>query len=190
MEGADADFDELMRRVRAGDPDAAREMYERYSDDIRRAVRHRLHRRLRTQFDSLDFVHSVWASFLQIPPDRCTFENQDDLLGYLSRIAYNKVIDGYRRRMQASRHDVRREVPLETAEAAVPLPAPDPRPSQVCIAEEQWARLIAEQEPQFRRILELRRLGHSLEEISDLMKLNVKFIQRFLQKLSKRVDPS
>jgi RNA polymerase sigma factor (sigma-70 family) len=190
MAGEDTDFDALLRRVRAGDPEAARELYERYSDDIRRAVRHRLHRRLRAQFDSLDFVQSVWASFIQIPADRCTFENEDDLLGYLARMAYNKVIDVYRQRMEGQVRDARREVSLEAANAEEPLPAPDPRPSQVFVAEERWERLLAEQEPQFRRILELKRLGYSHEEISEEMRLNLKFIQRFLRKLEGRLDRS
>jgi RNA polymerase sigma factor (sigma-70 family) len=188
MADEDSDFDALMRRVRAGDPEAAREMYERYSDYIRRAVRHRLHRRLRSQFDSLDFVQSVWGSFIRIPTDGCAFENEDDLIAYLSQIAYNKVIEVYRQRMQGHVRDARREIPLETANQVEPLPAPDPRPSQVFIAEEKWERLLAEQGPQLRRILELKRAGYSHEEIGNLMRLNTKFIQRFLHKVERRFN--
>ena len=49
MAGEDPEFDELMRRVRAGSQEAAGEMFERYSHYIRRVVRSRLHRRLRKQ---------------------------------------------------------------------------------------------------------------------------------------------
>ncbi len=190
MADEDSVFDALMRRVRAGDPEAVREVYERYSDPIRRAVRHRLHRRLRRQFDSLDFVQSVWASFIQIPADRCPFANEDELIAYLARIALNKVVEVYRQRMQGSLRATCREVPLEDANAEQPLPSPDPRPSQVFMAEEKWERLLAEQGPLLRRILELKRAGYSHEEIGEQLLVNSKFIQRFLRKLEGRMNRS
>ena len=57
-------FDELIRRVRAGDQDAAAELVRRYEPAIRRAVRFRLaDARLGTLLDSMDICQSVLASF-------------------------------------------------------------------------------------------------------------------------------
>ena len=52
----DSDFDRLIRGWRAGEPGALGELFARYSDHIRNAVRRRLHDKLRPQYDSLDFV--------------------------------------------------------------------------------------------------------------------------------------
>ncbi len=195
MVNEDPDFEQLMRRIRAGSPEAAAEMYERYSFYIRRIVRSRLHQRLRKQYDSLDFVQSVWASFIQIPPERRTFETQDDLVGFLARVAYNKIIDVYRRRVRGEGSAATdREVPLEakSEEKADPLFARgrQPTPSQMAIANEQWQLLLNDQPPEFQRILHLLHEGYSHEEIGDRLGLNPKFIQRFLQKLKGRTDPT
>src|SRR5437016_2617937 len=57
-------FQDLIRRVRAGDPEAATALVRRYEPAIRRIVRLRLRdRRLRRSFDSLDICQSVLHSF-------------------------------------------------------------------------------------------------------------------------------
>src|SRR5262249_8797908 len=57
-------FEDLIRRVRAGDQDAATELVRRYEDSIRRAVRFRLaDTRLVRVLDSMDICQSVFASF-------------------------------------------------------------------------------------------------------------------------------
>ena len=57
-------FDELIRRVRAGDEEAATVLVRRYEPAIRRAVRFRLtDARLGTLLDSMDVCQSVLASF-------------------------------------------------------------------------------------------------------------------------------
>ena len=57
-------FDDLVRRVCAGDAAAAEEIVRRYETAIRVAVRTRLSDpALRRQFDSMDICQSVLASF-------------------------------------------------------------------------------------------------------------------------------
>lgn len=55
----DDDFFYLIGRVREGSEDAAWQLVERYGGHIRRTVRRALDPRLRSKFDSLDFVQSV-----------------------------------------------------------------------------------------------------------------------------------
>lgn len=62
----DDDFFLLMRRIREGSEDAAWELFEKYGGYIRRAVRRALNPRLRTQFESQDFVQMVWKSFFRM----------------------------------------------------------------------------------------------------------------------------
>ena len=59
-----SEFSEFIRRIRAGDDQAARELVERYEPVIRRQVRVRLSDpRLSSLFDSADVCQSVMASF-------------------------------------------------------------------------------------------------------------------------------
>src|SRR5260370_4819279 len=57
-------FFEFIKRVRAGDEQAATELVRQYETEIRREVRLRLRDgRLRRGFDSVDICQSVLASF-------------------------------------------------------------------------------------------------------------------------------
>src|SRR5438445_4058176 len=91
-----AEFGRLLGGLRSGDPGAADELYRRYGGFIRAAVRRQLHDRLRTRFDSLDFVQDVWVSLLAVPADRYTFDSPQALLVFLNRVAYRKVVDVFR----------------------------------------------------------------------------------------------
>ena len=62
-------FQVLLRRVRAGDEQAARELVRRYEPAIRRAARIRLvDTRLNRLLDSMDICQSVLASSTSAPP--------------------------------------------------------------------------------------------------------------------------
>src|SRR5262249_14283511 len=57
----------LMERIRAGSQEAARELCDRYGSHILRVVRRKLDKKLRSKFDSVDFLQSVWTSFFVNP---------------------------------------------------------------------------------------------------------------------------
>src|SRR5262249_40177836 len=137
-------FTRLMERMRAGCPEAARELFDRYGAHVLLVVRRKLHQRLRTQYDSLDFTQAVWASFFAVPPQRYTFDGPDELLGFLSQLASNKVIEVFRARFRTNKHNLNREVPIRDDDA-VQAPEPSarqPTPSQVAMAKERWEQLV------------------------------------------------
>jgi RNA polymerase sigma factor (sigma-70 family) len=187
------DFEQLMERVRSGCPEAAREIFERYGKEIQLVVRRRMDQRLRAQFDSLDFAQDTWASFFHIPADRYTFKSAEELTSFLSRIAYRKVVDAQRHHQQTikrSRHKVE-ELRLRTQDDLGNEPfSPQPTPSQLVIAEEQWTVLLKNQLPEVRRALEMLRLGHSHKEVAECLGVHPKMIQRVLQNLDRRLRPS
>lgn len=192
MESAsEKEFGQLMARVREGCPQAARELVERYGSALRRIVRQRLHPGLRPVYDSLDFFQDVWASFFQAAPLR-TFEDPNDLIGYLTEMAFHKVTDTYRERMCTGKRDGGRveSLPLPTEEdRANELPACQPTPSQVAVANERWEDLLRGLPPQHQRMLELLREGYTHEEIAQNLGIYTKVIQRLLQKLEKKGNP-
>jgi RNA polymerase sigma-70 factor (ECF subfamily) len=190
MSDAQAEFARLMQRVRDGDPQAAHEVFERYSEAIRRVVRRYLHQRLRAQYDSIDILQTVWASFFQVPPERYTFETPEALVKYLSQMAHHKAVNAYRRGQAAAKRDLTRQVPLyeSTQELEMADPVRQPTPSQLVIAAEHWERIIDGQPPRVREALELLRLGHTKREVADRLGLHPKSIHRLLEKLLPRVD--
>src|SRR4030088_3343486 len=61
----DNELSEFLKRIQAGDEGAARELLGRFEAEVRLVVRRQLPRLLRSRFDSLDFLQSVWGSFFR-----------------------------------------------------------------------------------------------------------------------------
>src|SRR5713101_8025830 len=106
------DIRQFLARIQAGDEDAARDLLSRYEAEVRLVVRRQLPRLLRSRFDSLDFLQSVWGSvFRRVRGGPAEFEDSRHLVAFLARAAKNKVIDEYRR-AASQKQDVHREEPL------------------------------------------------------------------------------
>src|SRR4051794_1085352 len=106
------DIRELLARIREGDEEAARELLARYESKVRLVVRRQLPRLLRSRFDSLDFLQSVWGSFFhRVRTGATDLDEERNLIAFLAWAARNKVIDEYRR-ASSQRQDIRRESPL------------------------------------------------------------------------------
>jgi RNA polymerase sigma-70 factor (ECF subfamily) len=191
MDDAEREFASLMEQVRSGNQEAAQEVYNRYSDPVRRVVRRWLEQRLRRQYDSADFVQSVWASFFQVPADAYTFPNPDALVAFLSRMAYHKVIETRRKRRGTLRRGKGDEQSLDepppdkprNSPLAQALPGPTQTPSQYMMADERWEGLLRRLPPGHKRVLELLREGHTHTEIADRLGIDRKVIQRLLDRL-------
>src|SRR5262249_7764626 len=103
---------DFLRRIQAGDEAAARELLRRFEAEVRLVVRRQLPRLLRSRFDSLDFLQSVWGSFFRRMRTAPTeFEDSRHLVAFLARAAKNKVIDEYRR-AASRKNDMHHEEPL------------------------------------------------------------------------------
>src|SRR5438270_6804476 len=100
----------FLQRIHEGDEDAARDLLLKYEAEVRLVVRRQLPRLLRSRFDSLDFLQSVWGSFFFRIRTTGVAEFRDSrhLVGFLARAAKNKVIDEYRR-AASRKHDMHRE---------------------------------------------------------------------------------
>lgn len=188
MDNLAEDFARLMERLRAGDPAAPRELFETYGAQIQLVVRHRLHRRLRSQFDSMDFSQDAWASFFHIPADQYTFDTPAKLVAFLTRIAQRKVFDAYRQRLHTAKHNqhvVERLRPATDNDPGNEPPARQPTPSQLFMAEERWELLLRDAPPVVREAAELLRQGHSQVDIADRLQVPVKLIQRLIRRLER-----
>jgi RNA polymerase sigma factor (sigma-70 family) len=184
------EFGPLLERVREGDEAAARQLIDSYGPHILRVVRRRLHRKLRSKFDSLDFVQSVWASFFAHREEISRFRQPEEIVKFLATVASNKVIDELRTRLEYRRRRVVDEEYLEpgTPRHDAALAAPQPTPSEAVAVKEFWEYLLEDQPSHFRRILHMRRIGLPYEEIARRTGLAEKTVIRIIEKLlSKRI---
>src|SRR5689334_5039762 len=106
----------LLQRAAAGEEQAAEEVLQTFGPRVLRAVRLRLNRKLRRNFDSVDFVQAVWMSFFDGLSDVERFADARALCGYLTKMAERKVLMTVRRQGQLKR-DTSRECDFDSATA-------------------------------------------------------------------------
>lgn len=174
-----------MDRVREGSEDAARELVDQYGESIRRAVRRALHERLRSKFDSLDFVQIVWNSLFRGRDKLGRFGRPEELTAYLVTMARNKVGMEVRRRLMTEKHGVKHEESLEQLQASgnMNIPSRQPTPIDEAIAHEQWDRLLEGRPEYYRRIVQLRLQGNTYKEIAGVVGVDERTVRRVLKRL-------
>jgi len=185
----ESDIPEFLSRIHAGDEDAARELLTRYEAEVRLVVRRQLPRLLRSRFDSLDFLQSVWGSFFRrVRTGPAEFEDSRHLVAFLARAAKNKVIDEYRR-AASRKQDMHREEPI-WGEGPRPreLAAENDTPSEVAQAHEVFSRLSAILPEERRMILDLKAEGLSSRDIGERMGISERTVQRVLEELRRHVE--
>jgi RNA polymerase sigma factor (sigma-70 family) len=179
----DEKFAGLMRRVLAGDKDAAHELHASYGHHSLHAVRKRLHQRMRSKFDSIDFVQDVWASFFTDIPERYTFETPEDLVAFLTTMARNKVSQAFRTRMQRQKYNVNRETPLDNVPSGADrFPSAQQTPSEIMMEGEEWDQFLEQQPLVYRRILLLLRDGRTSATIAEELGISQRTVNRVVRK--------
>jgi RNA polymerase sigma-70 factor (ECF subfamily) len=183
------DLRTFLKRIEQGDEDAARDLLTRYEAEVRLVVRRQLPRLLRSRFDSLDFLQSVWGSFFQkVREGGAEFEDTRHLVAFLARAAKNKVIDEYRK-AASRKQDMHREEPL-WAEDERPrdFQATDDTPSQVAQAGETLGKLRQLIPADRAEVLELKAQGLSSREIGDRLGVSERTVQRVIEDLRRRAS--
>jgi RNA polymerase sigma factor (sigma-70 family) len=178
-------FGELLAQVRAGDDDAACRLVETYGPHVIRAVRRTLGREIRGKFDSDDFVQAVWASFFGNIDQFDGVSKPPHLIGLLTAMARNKVVDEMRRRLDTQKYSVQKEQPLWELHDSKTLKSREPSPSQMAIVRERWVRLLQNQPERHRQVVRLRLMGKTQRSIAQHLGLSEKTVQRVLDQLTK-----
>lgn len=161
----DADFVDLVCRIRAGDEVAATELVRRFEPLIRREVRMRIgDRRLNRAFDSLDVSQSVLACFFsRAASGEYELNQPDQLARLLLTMARNRVISRTRSERRLVR-DVRR---LAVDPALLEqVMDPRPSPSQIVARKDELDALRSWLTKEEWQIFELRVSGFSWEEVA------------------------
>ncbi len=164
-------FDELLQRVRAGDYAAAGELWVRFEPEIRRTLRVRLWQSgLRGREETEDRLQSVALLFFdrldrgKLDQRLDELESPEELLNLLKKMARGKYVDWIRYR-SAERRGQQKKQGMEAM--AVEPPGDDTRVSQAVQHDELVRDGLAELDDDERRIADLRRAGHSWQQIAD-----------------------
>jgi RNA polymerase sigma-70 factor (ECF subfamily) len=189
-----SEFAEFIRRIRAGDDQAARELVERYEPVIRRAVRVRLQDpRLSSRFDYTDVCQSVMASFfVRAAAGQFDLDQPDQLLRLLVVMAQRKLAQQVRLH-RAERRDYRRSEAREL-EYLDERTAAEPSPSRMVAGRElldEFRRRLTDEE---RQLADLRGQGYQWAEIASKLggtpRARSKQLSRALDRIEHQLEGS
>ena len=185
------DLSRALQEAQKGDQSAWETLFRECYPKVRRVVRRKLDRSMRSLYDSTDFASDVMKS-LAANLDHLDFPSIESLVAFLANVAEQKVIDEYRRRHTLKR-DVTRERRISAADpegAPVQLRSAEPTASQYAQANEVHERLLDRQDETERRIIELKQQGYSTADIADVTGWNIRKLQRFLKDLHDSLESS
>jgi RNA polymerase sigma-70 factor (ECF subfamily) len=181
------EFKELIRRVRAGDEEAACTFVQTYEPAIRRAARIRiLDPRLTPLLDSTDIVQSVFASFfVRAALGQYDLEKPEHVLRLLVSMSKKKLAD-YARKQAAARRDYRRTLPTDQGRKLAVAVDCDPA-RNVANAElvDEFRRRLS---PEERELAELRAQGQNWDDIGQTRGESPEALRKRLERAVTRIS--
>ena len=175
--------DALLDAARQGDGDAVNQLLQRHRRPIRRLIEMRLDRKVQRRVDVSDVVQDVMVE----ANNRLDKYLEDPAMAFhlwLRQIAWDRIIDTYRRHRVSAKRNMDREQPMSvpagadhsTMELAVQLCDPGLTPAAAATQREIAGKIeaVIEQLPeQDREIILMRHYEHlSNLEIAEVLKLN------------------
>jgi RNA polymerase sigma-70 factor (ECF subfamily) len=180
----------LLGRIRQGDEDAARELLVHFESHVRRVVRRRLPVVMRSKFDSMDFVQSVWGEFFpKLTRGDLEFDTPYRLAKFLAVVAQGKVTNEYRRRF-GKKLAIHKEFAVGSSLFHMPNKAGEPTPSETVAAGEKIEMILNGRPDVHRKVLELRRDGFTFVEISAKLGIDERTARRIMNAIERELKLS
>ncbi len=176
-------FQDLIRRLRAGDNEAAEELLRRFGPTIRRVARLRLaDTRLQRLFDSMDICQSVFGSFfVRSALGQYDLQTPEQLLRLLVDMSRKKVIDRAREASAARRDYRRTQGAIHEQSCVAPGSSPCEQVAARELLQEFFKRLSCEE----RQLAQHRSAGLDWAQIAALHGRGMEALRK---KLSRAVD--
>lgn len=181
-DGIELSDQDLVEKIRAGDEDAATELYHRYSKRIHGLVASRMANHLRSQLQPEDIVQSVFKSiFRGVQGGGYTAPEGGSLWQLMAVVAVRKVQRNGAKRTKLKR-DSRRNQPLDFVEE---IDDKTESPEQFELALQEATEALGEDE----RLAVLHRVqGFTVEEISTRMERSRRSVERLLKSARERLS--
>ena len=175
----------LVERLKKGDPEAARQIWERYSQRMMQLARARLRHRPQPGFDEEDVTLSAFDAFCRAMQKGQYFnDDRHNLWGLLATFTIRKLNDQLRSEGAAKRQG---DVPLSDAAGdgqrliLDAIPAPIDGPLSNAILADEYARLFGRlKDSKLEQVAVLKLEGYNNSEIADRLGYTRRTIQRML----------
>ncbi len=185
-------FHEAMDRLRGGDQQVARDVFERFVRRLIALAGSRLPPRMRRKVDPEDVVQSVFRGFFQgHAADQYQIPDWERLWGLLAAITINKcehVVEHY----QAGRRNVSAEAsavePAVESFTGGDIASPDPTPDQIAIFDETILSLLKEFDERNGRVFLLILQGWSIADITIEIPCSERTARRVLDRVRQRLE--
>jgi RNA polymerase sigma-70 factor (ECF subfamily) len=179
-------FDDLLARLRAGDNEAATQVFNRFAHRLIGLARVRLDQRLRQKVDPEEVVQSVYKSFfIRFAEGQFDLRTWDNLWALLTVLTVRKC--GHRiEYFHAARRDVRGEVtprPADESRSSWEAIAREPTPVEAALLTELVDQLMNALEPRHREIVALTLQGHGPPEVSAQVGCSERTVKRVLERV-------
>jgi len=180
----------LLTRFRAGDEQAAQQLFEAYVSRLLRLARSYISPKLAKRVDAEDVVQSAYRSFFVGAKDgRFTLQRSGDLWRLLATITINKVHRQVERHVKAKFRSVEAEEEV-ASNSGILNPqalARDPSPEEVLAAAEELQEVMGDFAAPQCKMVELRLQGYSLDEIAQHFDCSQRTVRRVIEKLRERL---
>jgi RNA polymerase sigma-70 factor (ECF subfamily) len=189
----DNSFVDLMARLRAGDEDAAQQVFRRFSHQLVTLAHTRLEGPMLQKLDAEDVVQSVFGSFFarQAEGQFDDLGSWDSLWGLLITITLRKC-GHHIGKFRAASRNVRREVsfqaPTERANAGWDVMGQEPTPSQGAMLREVIQRLVQHLEKHERPIFQLSFQGLTGAEIAARLGCSERSVQQVMKRVREQLE--
>jgi RNA polymerase sigma-70 factor (ECF subfamily) len=177
-------LENLLEQLRNGDDAAIEQAFLTYEPYLRMVVRRQLPVSLRSKFDSVDIIQSVWVNILDgFREAGWQFTNTAQLRAFLVRVTQNRLIDRVRQQQRKLRHE-QKLTPADWENLAA---AQQAEPCAEAQARELWEQMLALCPPAHRSLLKWKRQGLPLAEIAARSGLHPSSVRRILYDLAAKL---
>ncbi len=167
----------------SGDEDAARQLFDRYAEQLMLLARKRISHRLTSRIDAEDILQSVFRTFFhRAKQGQFHLEDPDDVCKLLARITVHKTF-----RQIAFHKRAKRDPGQETGQSddaqdmLLKLLAGEPTPEEAAAFVDELEHFLSQLKDEHRRILEMRMEGYSNVEIAERLGITDRKIRRIME---------
>jgi RNA polymerase sigma-70 factor (ECF subfamily) len=181
----------LLRRFRAGDEQAAVEIFDRYTLRLMAIARQRISAQLARRIDPEDVVQSVYRSFFRQARSSTVEPEVGRLWNLLAGITVKKVL-GQVEFHTAGKRTMRAEQPMPAGSAVFAMSEEfidrEPSPAEAAALNDEVERLLSSCDAEERQIWELRLQGEDLEAIAVRVKKSTRTVRRVLTRIGQQLE--
>lgn len=178
-------------KAKVGDPDATRQLWDRFFDELVVLARNRLDARTRRAVDEEDIALSAFASFFDAAQAGRfpNVNNRDDLRRLLMRMTVRKAIDQHRHAQRAKRGGsaVRGDSAFVGDQGMDEVMESAPTPELAVIIAEECERLFQSLgDAKLQAVAVARMQGHTNDEIAQRQSCSTRTVERQLRLIRKK----